>query len=412
MAPTGDTSPRAPVAAAASKARPLTPWVGTWVGTWATAVAVPQTGRALVGFTDATLRQRIHASVGGEVVRLRLTNVYGTSPLAVTATLATPSTATGALAGDVDPATLVPVTFGGRRDVVIPVGSELASDPVPLVVPDDGDVLVSLHLPGPTGPATYHASAHTTGYLADGDQTSAVSASAFPRRTQSFWFLDGLDVRARVGGSVGSVAFLGDSITDGSGSTTDADHRWPDRLAERLLAQPRPLRLGVLNAGIGGNRVLLDAAGPGLGATALDRLTRDVLTQTAVETVVLLEGVNDIQQDPSEYDPQDIVAGYRQVLARSHQRGLKVVVGTITPFEGWTRWTPQREAVRVAVNTWIRGSGEPDAVIDFDAVVRNPSQPTRLRAAYDSGDHLHLNDAGYAEMAAAVDLRDLRNPRR
>lgn len=382
---------------------------GPWVGTWATAVAVPQAGPPAQGFTDTTLRQRMHVSVGGEVVRLRLTNVHGTRPLVVTATLARPSTRAGAAAGDVDPATLVPVTFAGSRQVAVPVGAELASDPVALAVPDDGDLLVSLHVPGPTGPATYHGAAHTTGFVADGDQTSAVSAAAFPRRTTSFWFLDGLDVRSRVGGS---VVFLGDSITDGSGSTTDADHRWPDLLADRARSLPTPQRFGVLNAGIGGNRVLRDAAGPGQGPKALDRLTRDVLTQTGVRTVVLLEGINDIQQDPSEHDPRAIIDGYQQVLERSHARGLRVVVGTLAPFEGWPRWTPEREQVRVAVNAWIRTSGEPDAVLDLDAVLRDPDRPTRLRAGYDSGDHLHPSDAGYAAMAASVDLRLLRNPGR
>ena len=377
-----------------------------WVGTWATAVAVPQSGQALAGFTDTTLRQRIHVSVGGDVVRLRLSNVYGKAPLAVSATLASPATGTGAALGDVDPTTLAPVTFSGESQTLIPAGAELVSDPVSVTVPDDGDLIASLHVPGPTGPATYHASAHATGWIADGDQTSAASVSSFPRKTTSFWFLDGLDVQAKVDGS---VAFLGDSITDGSGSTTDADHRWTDYLTDRVLDQPRPQRLGVLNAGIGGNRILLDASSAGQGVNALARLERDVLTQTGVETVVVFEGVNDIQQNPSEYNPDDIVAGYQQILQRAHDQGLRVVVATITPFEGWSKWTPEREAVRVAVNEWIRTSGEADAVIDFDAVVRDPAHPTRLLPAYDSGDHLHPNDNGYAAMGSAVDLRTLDN---
>ncbi|WP_082580499.1 SGNH/GDSL hydrolase family protein [Phycicoccus sp. Root563] len=375
-----------------------------WVGTWATAVAVPQAGEALAGFTDVTLRQRVQVSLGGDVVRLRLTNVHGTSPLSVSATLARPATRHRALRGDLDPTTLVPVTFGGSRHVVIPAGSATTSDPVAIVVPDDGDLLVSLHLPGPTGPATYHPQAHSTGYVGHGDQTASASVAAFPGRTTSFWFLDGLDVRATASGS---VVFLGDSITDGAASTLDADHRWPDRLADRVLAEPRPLRFGVLNAGISGNRLLLDAHGQGQGERALGRFTRDVLTRSGVETVVVLEGVNDIQQDPSETDPQDLVAAYREILVRAHERHVRVVVATIGPFRGWPRWTPECEAVRVAVNEWIRGSGEPDAVLDLDAALRDPVQPTRLVAAYDSGDHLHPNDLGYAAMAAAVDLPEL-----
>ncbi|TYC19881.1 SGNH/GDSL hydrolase family protein [Micromonospora sp. MP36] len=374
----------------------------TWVGTWATAVAVPESGQALAGFTDTTLRQRIHVSVGGDVVRLRLTNVYGKAPLVVqSTTLARP----GAQPGDIDVATLTPVTFAGATSVRLPAGAELVSDPVRLSVPDDGDLIASMYLPGPTGPATYHGGARTTGWVATGDRTHAEAATDFPGRTGSFWFLDGLDVQTDVDGS---VAFVGDSITDGSGSTTGADHRWPDYLADRMLAEPRPHRFGVLNAGIGGNRMLLDARSPGYGVNALARLERDALTQTGVKTVFLFEGVNDIQQDPSEYDATQIIAAYRQVVQRAHDRGLRVVGATITPFQGWSAWTPEREAVRASVNQWIRTSGELDAVVDFDAALRDPAQPLRLLPEYDSGDHLHPKDPGYAAMAAAVDLKLLR----
>lgn len=370
-----------------------------WVGTWATAVAVPQTGQALEGWTDTTLRQRIHVSIGGSEARLRLTNVYGTAPLVVrSATLALP----GAERGDIDPDTLQPVTFAGSTTVRIPAGAEMLSDPVTLAVPDDGDVIASIYLPGPTGPATYHAVTRTTGWTAPGDRTTAPAVGSFPGRTTSFWFLDGLDVRTDV---AGSVAFLGDSITEGGGSTPEADHRWPDFLADRMLAQPRPLRFGILNAGMGGNRLLRDHFKPGQGVSALARLERDVLTQTGVTAVFLHEGVNDILQDPSEYDAEQLIAAYRQVVQRSHDHGLKVVAATITPFQGWSRWTPEREAVRAGVNHWIRTSGEADAVVDFDAVLRDQANPLRLAPEYDSGDHLHPGDEGYRAMADAVDLR-------
>lgn len=381
-----------------------------WVGTWATAAAAPAGGEAIAGFTDTTLRQRIHVSVGGELVRLRLTNVYGRTPLSVTATLARPSARAGARPGDIDPTTLVPVTFGGRVGAVVPTGTVLTSDPVRATVADDGDLLVSLHVPGPTGPATYHPAAFSTGWLVTGDQTSATSVGTDARRTGSFWFLDGLDVRSDA--AAGAVAVLGDSITDGSGTPVDADHRWTDRLADRLLAEPTSERLGVLNAGIGGNRLLLDAAVPGRGARAVDRLTRDVLTRTGVTTLVVEVGVNDLQLDPTQQDPRVLVEGYRQVLARAHARGLRVVVGTITPFEGWGTWTTGKEEVRVAVNDWIRTSGEPDAVLDADAALRDPFHPARLRPDLDSGDHLHPDEDGYAAMAAAVDLTALHRPRR
>ncbi|PZF84033.1 SGNH/GDSL hydrolase family protein [Jiangella anatolica] len=377
-----------------------------WVGTWATAVARPEDGQALAGFTDTTLRQRLHVSVGGDQARLRLTNVYGTRPLVVAAaTLALP----GAAPGDVDPATVRAVTFSGDLAVTIPAGAELVSDPVALRIADDGDVIVSLYLPGPTGPATYHTAARATGWIGTGDRTAAASGGSFASTTASFWFLDGLDVR---GAASGAVVFLGDSITDGGGSTRDADRRWPDHLADRMLELPPSHRFGVLNAGIGGNRLLLDANSPGQGDNALARLDRDVLTQTGAGTVVVFEGVNDIQQPNSQDDPERLVAAYEQIVQRAHDAGLRAVGATIAPFQGWRTWTPEREAVRAAVNAWIRDSGTFDAVIDFDAVLRDPDRPLRLRAEYDSGDHLHPGDAGYAAMAAAVDLSELAPRRR
>ncbi|GAA2071327.1 SGNH/GDSL hydrolase family protein [Actinomadura alba] len=383
----------APASAAAPPAR--------WVASWTTAMAVPVSGQPLEGFTDTTLRQRIHLSIGGTEVRLRLTNVYGRTPLVVrSASLARP----GAEPGDVDVASLVPVTFAGSTTVTLPAGAEFVSDPIRISVPDDGDLLASLYLPGPTGPATFHRTAHSTGFVATGDRTSDPTVGSYPNRTTSFWFLDGLDVRTRADGA---VAFLGDSITDGDRSTLDADHRWTDYLADRMLAGPAPHRFGVANAGIAGNRLLLDHSSFG-GVNALARLERDVLTQTGVHAVFVFEGVNDIQSSPSQYDPAQIVGAYRQIIQRAHDRGLRVIGATIGPFQGWPTWTPEREAVRVTVNEWIRTSGEFDGLVDFDAVLRDPAQPQRMRAAYDSGDHLHPKDAGYAAMAAAVDLRLLR----
>lgn len=372
-----------------------------WVGTWATGVGEPVSGQALTGFTDTTIRQRMHVSVGGSQVRLRLTNVYGETPLVVeSTTLALP----GAAAGDVDPDTLRTVTFSGQPSVTIPAGAELVSDPVDLRVADDSDVLVSIYLPGPTGPATYHALAHATGWTATGDRTTAPSAGAYSGTTTSFWFLDGLDVRGAVSGS---VVFFGDSITDGNGSTRDADRRWPDYLADRMLQEPRAHRFGILNAGISGNRLLLDANSPGQGDNALARLDRDVLAQTGVGTVFVFEGINDIQQPNSQYDPDRLIAAYEQIIQRSRDRGLRVVGATLAPFQGYHSWTPEREAVRSAVNTWIRESGAFDAVVDFDEVLRDPGSPLRMLPEYDSGDNLHPGDAGYQAMAEAVDLRVL-----
>ncbi|MBB5786788.1 hypothetical protein HD601_001363 [Jiangella mangrovi] len=320
--PAAVDAPAAPAAPAASSG---------WVGTWATAVARPVSGQALAGFTDATIRQRLHVSVGGSQSRLRLSNVYGAQPLVVGAvTLALP----GANPGDVDPATLRPVTFSGEAGVTVPAGAELVSDPVMLRIPDDGDVIVSLHVPGPTGPATYHAAAHSTGWIATGDRTASPAVSAFGQTTTSFWFLDGLDVR---GATSGAVVFLGDSITDGSGSTRDANRRWPDYLADRMLALPRPQRFGILNAGIGGNRLLLHANSAGQGDNALARFDRDALTQTAAGTVVVFEGVNDIQQPNSQYDPSKLIAAYEQIIERGHDQGMRVVGATIGPSRAGAR---------------------------------------------------------------------------
>lgn len=400
-AATSDGDDPATASGELAMAAPATAGGERWVATWATAMAVPVSGQPLAGFTDVTLRQRIHVSIGGDIVRLRLTNRYGRAPLVVrSVNLARP----GAAPGELDPASVTPVTFAGSADVTVPAGAELVSDPVRISVPDDGDLLASFYLPGPTGPATHHRTAHSTGYVASGDHAADPTVAAFGDRTTSFWFLDGLDVRTRV---AGAVVFLGDSITDGDRSTMDADHRWPDYLADRMLAAPRPYRFGVVNAGIAGNRLLLDHTSFG-GVNALARLEHDVLTQTGARTVVVFEGVNDIQNTPTQYDPQQFVLAYRQIISRCREAGLRVVGATIAPFAGWSSWTPEREAVRVAVNRWIRGSGEFDAVLDFDAVLRDPAQPQRLLPAYDSGDHLHPGDAGYAAMAAAVDLRLLR----
>jgi lysophospholipase L1-like esterase len=364
-------------------------------------VSQPAAGQALSGFRNTTIRQRVHVSLGGPWVRLRLTNVFGSGPVKVGPVTVARA---GAKAGTTIAGTLKAVTFSAQPTVTMAPGAEVVSDPVRLDVPSDSDLLLSLYLPGPTGPATYHAAARATGWTASGNHTADATSDGFAGRTSSYWFLDGVDVQSD---ARGSVAFVGDSITDGGGSTQDADHRWPDYLADRVLTRPASLQFGVLNAGISGNRVLLDAVNPGQGPSILHRLDRDALEQQAVRTVVLVAGVNDIQQAPVEQDPAKIIAGYEQVAARARAAGLRVVGATIAPFEGWSQWTPQREGVRQEVNDWVRTSGVFDGYLDFDAVLRDPSRPQRLRADLDSGDHLHPRDSGYAAMAASVDLATL-----
>jgi lysophospholipase L1-like esterase len=369
-----------------------------WVGTWSTAVTRPVAGQALVGFRDTTIRQRVHVSLGGSPLRVRLTNVYGTRPLRVGAV-------TVALArgrdGTAQPGTVTPVRFGGSATATVAVGAELASDPVALAAPSDSDLLISLHVTGRTGPATYHPAARATGWTASGDHTADPDTAAFAGRTTSWWFLDGVDVESA---AAGAVAFVGDSITDGTGSTPGANRRWTDFVADRVLSRPADRRFGVLNAGIAGNRVLLDGGAPGQGDRVPLRLDRDAIDQTGVRTVVLFEGVNDIQQAPVQQDPARIIAGLEQTAARAHAAGLRVVGATIAPFEGWSQWTPQRDAVREQVNAWIRTTPAYDHVLDFDVVLRDPDRPQRLQTGFDSGDHLHPDDAAYAAMAASVDL--------
>jgi lysophospholipase L1-like esterase len=269
-------------------------------------------------------------------------------------------------------------------------------------VPARHDLLVTTYTPGDRTPASYHPIAMRHSFFSRGaDVANAVDASAFPYTTVVWRFVSGVDV---AGATVapGSIVALGDSITDGYRSSDDADRRWTDVLAGRLQRGPARRRFGVLNAGIGGNRVLLD--GGSSGPSALSRLDRDVLSRPGVRTVIVLEGINDIQRRPHQLDPSKITAGLAEIAARSRARGLRVIGGTLTPFGGCACFTPREEVTRRAVNAWIRTGGAFDAVIDFDAVLRDPGHPHRMRPAYDSGDHLHPSDAGYAAMGNAVDL--------
>jgi lysophospholipase L1-like esterase len=260
---------------------------------------------------------------------------------------------------------------------------------------------VSIHAVGDPGTVTGHKLAHQRSWVsAQGDHAQDESSTAYATPTTSWAWVEALVVETPQ--QVDTVVAFGDSITDGDRSTTGANRRWPDLLAERLLRMPAPKHLGVMNAGISGNRVLTD----GSGQSAQARFDRDVLAQPDVSTVVVMEGVNDLRWDLAT-TPADLIGPYRQLVARAHARGVCVVGGTIPPWEGGSRWSPAKDDVREAVNAWIRGSGELDAVVDFDAALRDPQRPARMLPAYDSGDHLHPGDAGYAAMAAAVDLGDL-----
>jgi lysophospholipase L1-like esterase len=396
------------VAALALLAIPLTPAASAsspaeWIGSWAVAVTPPgTTGLSATGVTDTTLRQVAHLSVGGPELRLRLSNVYGTTPLVVGKVTVTPRGADLAGTPTVDPAKLVPVSFGGRPSVTIPVGAEWVSDPVRIAVPDDTDLVISTYFPGPTGPLTQHPAGYATGFSAAGDQAGGNGSSYQAIPGMARYIIKGVDVKSRVRGS---VVLFGDSITDGVVSPIDQNLRYPDQLADRLLAQPAFRELGVLNAGISGNRLLQNAGTA--GDSTLARFDRDVIGQAGVRTVVLLEGINDIGNSRGATEPADLIAVHRQFIQRAHQAGLKVIGATLTPYDGAGYYTPAGEADRQALNTWIRTSGEYDAVVDFDKAVRDPANPSKMLPAYDVGDHLHPNAEGFKAMAAAFDLKQL-----
>lgn len=382
--------------ARADRQRPPAQAARAWVGSWSTA---PVAGSGS-GFSDRTLREIVHTGMGGDEVRIRLTNAFGADGIVVDGVTAGLRVSGATLASG----TVRPVTFDGGRRVVLPAGAEVLSDPVPLGVAAGQDLAVSLYVPGSTGPATRHPGAYTTSYTAAGDHAGDPDAGAFTSTITSWYLLDGVDVRARPG--TGAVVALGDSITDGTNSTVDANRRYPDDLARRLHGRG----LSVLNEGISGNRVLTDAGGSGVGAQS--RFDRDVLGQAGVRDVVFLEGINDIGHDlgPVSGEPltvDDLIAGIRNIINRAHAHGLRIIGGTLTPIGGSKYDSPEAEAKRQAVNAWIRTSGAFDGVADFDAAVRDPADPARYLPAYDSGDHLHPNDTGYQVMADSIDLRTL-----
>jgi lysophospholipase L1-like esterase len=382
-----------------------------WVATWG---ASPQSSaEGIFGpptppqFNNLTMRTIARISVGGDQVRIRLNNGFGNSLI----TIGEVHLARHSGGGIIDPATDRTLLFGGRPAISIPVGASILSDPVSLDLPDLAELAVSIYLPNSTPAFASHATAIQTTYLSGAGTGNLTAATAIPSpsTTQSRYFLAGIDVRALT--ETRAIVAFGDSITDGFLSTADANRRWPDRLAERLLARRRRPQLSVVNQGISGNRLLHDLLGPNL----LSRIDQDVMLQPNVKFVILLAGINDIGLPSSQIANapfaneavtiEELIQAYRLIISRAHLKGLKIIGGTLLPYEGSFYFTAEGEAKRQAVNEFIRHSGEFDAVIDFDRVMRDPAQPTRLLAIYDSGDRLHPNDAGYRAMADAIDLK-------
>ncbi|MET7858220.1 SGNH/GDSL hydrolase family protein [Streptomyces sp. NPDC005318] len=344
-----------------------------------------------------TVRNIVHTSVGGDNLRVSLSNVAGNAPV----------TFDGVTVGvQADGANLVEgsnrqVTFGGSTSVTIPPGAEVLGDPIPGNFPPEQNLAVSVHTSDIGGAVTGHNMFRTQfSYIStDGNHAADESASAFTTSVSRWFWVAGLIVD--VPKEVDTLVAFGDSITDGYDSTPNANNRYPDHLARRLLAGPEPHRFGISNQGISGNKVLAD----GKGDSAQARFARDVLSQPHVSTVIMMEGGNDIGADNAS--AQQLISAYQQMVTRARSRGICVIGGTLTPFEGSGYYSPERETVRQAVNDWIRTSGAFDALVDFDKATRDPERPTRLLPAYDSGLHLHLNDAGYRAMANAVNLQDL-----
>jgi len=382
-----------------------------WVGSWASSQQIPEDRNALpdADLRDATLRQIVRVSVGGDRFRVLLSNAFGTAPLRIDA--AHVALSLDRATSRIDPKSDHTLTFDGAPDVVIPAGASYLSDSVEFPVEALKSLAITIHLPDAPHGQTSHPGSRATSWLVHGNQVGAPEL-ANAKGVEHWFQLAGVEVNAY---GARAIVTLGDSITDGHGATTNGDDRWPDRLADRLQASAATRNVAVLNHGVGGGRLLLD----GLGPNALARFERDVIAQTGVRYLIVLEGVNDLgtftRDAPQSVEAHAslvarIIASYRQMVARARAHDIKAIGATILPYGGSDYYHPDaaNEADRQAINRWIRTPGNFDAVVDFDALTRDPANPMRMKPAYDSGDHLHPSAAGYRAMADSIPLELFR----
>jgi lysophospholipase L1-like esterase len=379
-----------------------------WVGTWAASQQIPEPQNALpsADLTDATLCETVHVSLGGTILRVHLSNVFGTKALHLTSVHIARPTAVGGSA--IDPASDRALLFNGSQDVIIPPGAEYLSDTIAYPLPALSDLTVSMHIEEEPGQQTGHPGSRQTTFYVHGDLTGAVDLPT-ARKVDHWYMLSGVDVQASPGAR--SIVAFGDSITDGHATTTNANDRWTDVLAKRLQANAGTRDVGVLNQGIGGNHLLTN----GLGPNALARFDRDVLAQTGVRYVIVLEGINDLgggvgaksaTQALHDQLVHRMIGAYEQIIARAHANGIKVYGATVMADGGSDFYHPNaaNEHDRQMVNAWIREPGHFDAVIDFDKLTADPAHVQQLLPAYDSGDHLHPGPPGYRAMGQAISL--------
>jgi lysophospholipase L1-like esterase len=374
----------------------------TWTGAWAAAPIVAPATEKPIAPDGVTFRDIVHLTLGGRAIRLRISNEFGPTPL----TIAGVHIALSAAADAIQPATDRAATFNGSPSVVIPAGTIAVSDPIELPVNAFDDLAVSLFVPAQAGVTlTIHSLAMSTNYVAPGN---AIAATSLPDATKvtSWHLLKAVDVDA--GSTASAIVALGASITDGYHSTPGKNLRWPDDLAGRLHANPATAHIGVLNEGVSGARILHDGTGP----SALARLDRDVLAQPGAKYLIVALGTNDIGRtffprvpNESPITAEQLEWALQQMVARAHARDIRVIATTLNPYEGADFYNATGDQMREAFNTYVRSSGIFDGVVDFDRIMRDPAHPARFLPDYDSGDHLHPNDAGYKAMADAIDLK-------